>query len=212
MKRFICFFIAASFCFSGCEGPAVLFERPQPVDIKDEPCFPKTLTGSYLSLADSTVLTIADNFITRGFNIKYVMTKKELQTMKECILRKDSLYNTATNEKICVININDSLYTPYHLQDTLFIISEKNKLRKDKGYYFLNLEYHNGWEVQKIESGKGKLVLSFISDLQEINNLKELTKITDDTLVKFNPNKDQFRKFIKSKGFSKKEEFVKLRY
>ncbi len=211
MKKIACLFIAVSLFISACEGPSVLFKQPQPVDMKDEPCFPKILTGRYLSLTDSTVLTVEGNLITRGFNIKYVMTKKELQSLKDCILKKDSLFNKSTNEKICIININDSLYTPYHLQDTLFLISEKNILRKDKGYYFLNLQFHEGWEVQKIEYGKGKLVLSFISDLKEINDLKEITEVTDDTLVKFNPNKDQFRKFIKSKGFSKKEEFVKLR-
>jgi hypothetical protein len=205
------FFIFFSLFIISCDGPTVTFEHPQPVDVSDQLHFPKNIIGQYLSLLDSSVITITDLAITRGFNIKYIMCKKELDTMKHFILINDTLFNKKTLEKICIININDTLYSPYHLQDTLFYISEKNKLRKDKGYYFLNMQYLSGWEVQKIDYGKKKLSICSISDLQEIEDLKEITENKGDSLVQFDPNKKQLRKFIKSKGFSKKEEFVKLR-
>jgi hypothetical protein len=204
------FFLFFSLLIIGCDGPAVTFEHPQPADAGDQHHFPKNIIGQYLSLLDSSVITITDLSITRGFNIKYIMCKKELDTMKHCILIKDTLFNKKTLEKICVININDTLYSPYHLQDTLFCISEKNKLRKDKGYYFLNMQYLSGWEVQKLDYGKKKLSICSISDLQEIEDLKEITESKGDSLVQFDPDKKQLRKFIKSKGFSKKEEFVKI--
>jgi hypothetical protein len=205
------FFLFFSTLIISCDGPAVTFEHPQPIDASDQPRFPKNVTGQYLSLLDSSVITITNMAITRGFNIKYIMCKKELDTMKQCTLIKDTLYNARTREKICVININDSLYSPYHLQDTLFCISDKHLLRKDKGYYFLNMQYRSGWEVQKLEYGKTKLSICSISDLQEIEDLKEITESTGDSVVQFDPDKKQLRKFIKSKGFGKKEEFVKLR-
>jgi hypothetical protein len=205
---FLLFFSAV---IISCGGPAVTFEHPQPIDATDQPHFPQNIIGQYISLLDSSVITITDLAITRGFNIKYIMCKKELDTMKHCTLVKDTLFNKKTQEKICVININDTLYSPYHLQDTLFCISDKNILRKDKGYYFLNMQYHSGWEVQKLEYGKTKLSLCSISDLQEIEDLKEITEHTGDSLVQFDPDKKQLRKFVKSKGFSKKEQFVKLK-
>lgn len=146
-----------------CDGPAVTFELPQPLGVKDEKYFPKKLIGKYRSKLDSTIITISDSVITRGFNIQYVMCKKELDTMKHCFLLKDTLFNKITNEKICIINIHDTLYAPFRLQDTLFRISDKGILRKDKGYYFLNMKYRSGWEVQKLELLKGKLRLSSIS-------------------------------------------------
>ncbi len=73
------------------------------------------------------------------------------------------------------------------------------------------MKYRSGWEVQKLELIKGKLNLSSISELSEIESLKELTDDSRDSLLQFNPDKNQFRKFVKSKGFSKKEEFVKLK-
>lgn len=206
-----CFLSLFITMITSCGGPAVTFEHPQPIDVSDQQHFPKNIVGKYLSLLDSSILTITDLAITRGFNIKYIMCKKELDTMKHFTLLKDTLFNKKTQEKICVININDTLYSPYHLQDTLFCISDKNRLRKDKGYYFLNMQYHLGWEVQKLEYGKTKLSICSISDLQEIEDLKEITEHTGDSLIQFDPDKKQLRKFIKSKGFSKKEEFVKLR-
>ncbi|HET6227304.1 MAG TPA: hypothetical protein VFF27_13555 [Bacteroidia bacterium] len=209
IQRFLFFLFFV--CIVSCEAPLVTFELPQPLEAKDQPRFPKNLIGKYLSTLDSSIITITDSVISRGFNIKFVMCKKELDTMKQCVLQADTLFNKLTNEKICIINIRDTLYTPFHLQDTLFFISEKGILRKDKGYYFLNMKYREGWEVQKLEFAKGKLNLCSISDIAEIEDLKQITENATDSSLQFNPDKKQFRKFIKSKGFSKKEEFIKLK-
>jgi hypothetical protein len=211
MKIKIFYSMLSCLLFFSCDGPTVLFEHPQPLDVKDMDHFPKSINGQYLSLADSSVLTITDKAIARGFNIKYVMCKKELDTMKYCTLIKDTLFNKQTNEKICVVTINDTLYTPYHLQDTLFYISDKNILRKDKGYYFLSMQFHKGWEVQKLEYTGRRLCLCSIANMEEIENLKAITDADDDSLFQFDPDKKQLRKFLKSKGFGKKEEFVKLK-
>lgn len=206
------FFYVLVIYLVGCEGPAVTFELPQPIDVKNQERFPKKLIGKYLSVSDSTIITISDKAITRGFNIQFVMCKKELDSVKHYVLQRDTLYNKLTQERICIVNIKDSLYTPFHLQDTLFLISDKGILRKDKGYYFLNIKYHSGWEVQKLEFTKGKILLCSIADIAEIENLKEITEEdSKDSLLQFNPDKKEFHKFVKSKGFSKKEEFVKLK-
>ncbi len=169
------------------------------------------MIGKYLSISDSSIITVTEKAITRGFNMKYVMCKKDLDTMTCCYLQKDTLYNKRTNERICIVVINDTLYSPYHLQDTLFCISDKHILRKDKGYYFLNMKYYQGWEVQKMEYSRGKLYLCSIADVEEINNLKEIMEARGDSLIQFDPDKKQLHKFLRSKGFGKKEELVKLR-
>src|SRR6185295_2214431 len=119
MKRRLFYSILFCIFLCSCDGPAVTFEHPQPLDVKDLEQFPKNLTGQYISMLDSSIITITDKAITRGFNIKYIMCKKELDTMKHCTLTNDTLFNKRTNEKICIVNINDTLYSPYHLQDTL---------------------------------------------------------------------------------------------
>ena len=196
---------------AGCNSPAVTFELPQPLDAKNEVHFPKRLIGKYRSISDGSIITISDSAITRGFNIRFVMCKKELDTMKQCVLAHDTLYNKVTQEKLCIVTINDTLYTPFRLQDTLFVISEKGILRKDKGYYFLNMKYHTGWEVQKLEYRRGKLNLCCISELSEIESLIQITENAKDSILQFNPDRKEFQRFVKSKGFSKKEEFVKIR-
>ena len=125
------FFLVLIFVFIvSCEGPLVTFESPQPLEVKNQDHFPQQVIGKYLSLLDSSIITISDKVISRGFNIKFVLCKKDLDTMKHCFLKKDTLFNNLTSEKICIVMINDTLYTPFHLQDTLFLISDKNILRK----------------------------------------------------------------------------------
>lgn len=209
----ISFFYSLLLCIFlfGCDGPTVTFEHPQPLDIPNLKQFPKKITGKYLSLSDSSIVTITDQAISRGFNIKFVMCKKALDTAKNCLLKNDTLYRSDTKEKNFVVNINDTLYIPYPLQDTLFYISNKNILRKDKGYYFLNMLYNNGWEVQKLEYKNGKLCLCSIADREEIESLRAIAEINaDSAALQFDPDKKQFHKFLKAKGFSKKEEFRKL--
>lgn len=194
-----------------CGGPGVTFEHPQPLDVPNLDQFPKKLTGKYLSTLDSSVITITDKIISRAFNMKLVACITDLDTT-ESYLKNDTLYGKKTKEKMFVVNIHDTLYIPYHLQDTLFALSDKHILRKYKGYYFLNMSYNNGWDVQKLEYTRGKLCLCSIANKEEIESLRAITEASGDSVkLQFDPDKKQFHKFLKSKGFSSKEEFVKIK-
>jgi hypothetical protein len=57
---------------------------------------------------------------------------------------------------------------------------------------------------------KGQLVVSGISSEQEIENLKAITKSTNDTVAPyvFSPTKQQFKEFVKQDGFGESEVFI----
>jgi hypothetical protein len=87
-----------------------------------------------------------------------------------------------------------------------------NVVRRFKGYYFLNKRYDKtSWVVKKIQLTKGQLTLSSISTKLDIENLKEITETSADTIppYKFSATKKQFKQFIKSDGFSDNETFVR---
>jgi len=105
--------------------------------------------------------------------------------------------------------------------DTLFQIDYDNVVRKFKGFYFLNKRQgfyflskrldKESWEVKKIELSKGQLVVSSISSKEDIENLKAITESSQDTVAPYNfaATKKQFKEFVKSKGFTDSEKFIR---
>jgi hypothetical protein len=119
------------------------------------------------------------------------------------------------NSKEVVKRNGDSIITHVHYIDTLFQINYDNVVRKFKGYYFLNKRYDKeSWEVQKMKLSKGKLMISSISDKNDIESLKTITESSEDTVAPYNftASKKQFKEFLKNNGFSDSETFVKLKH
>lgn len=210
MKRLklISTFIILTSLFA-CEAP-VTFNEPQPTDTDNLPKFSKRLQGQYLSLADSSTLSISDKLIQRIYDFDYKIHANQLDSASR--LSGDTIIDLKTNEKTVIKRDGDSLITHVHYIDTLFQIDYDNVVRKFKGYYFLNTRYDKtSWEVKKIQLTKGQLVISSISTKRDIDNLKEITETPTDTIppYKFTATKKQFKEFIKNDGFSDSEIFVR---
>ncbi len=124
----------------------------------------------------------------------------------------DTLINLKTNERVAITHDGDSLVEHIHYVDTLFQMDYDNVARNFKGYCFLNIRHgKDRWEVKKVQLSKGHLVISSISSEPDVDNLKTLTETTQDTVGPYNftTTKRQFKKFIKSDGFSDSEVFVR---
>lgn len=210
MKRlkliFVCIILTSLFA---CEPP-VTFNEPQPTDTDNLLKFPKRLQGHYSSLADNSTLSISEKLIQRIYDFDYKIHPNQLDSTTQ--LYGDTIIDLRTNEKKVIKRDGDSLINHAHYIDTLFQMDYDNVVRKFKGYYFLNKRYDKeNWEVKKIELSKGQLVVSSISTKEDINNLKEITETTTDTIppYKFTAKKKQFKEFIKNDGFSDSETFVR---
>jgi len=210
--------------------PVATFNEPQPANIESLPTFPKRLQGQYLSLKDSSILSINDKFIRRTLDFDNKIHTKELDSMRQnnmCQIRGDTLiFLDDTHEKMKIIKqVGDSLLLRERFIDTLFQIGRNNILRKFKGFYFLNTRYDkDSWGVEKARLAKGVLVISSttkadIKKLEEITGTEteaetETPQDTDTVAVvvpKFTTTKKQFKTFIKNEGFSNSETFVKQR-
>jgi hypothetical protein len=195
----------------GCEMKELaLFDEPQPSDIKNLSKFPNRIQGDYLSLNDSSTLTIDDSMIWRISNFDYKIHPNELDENSK--ISGDSLFDSETGDKWPVSRDGDSLIVSIRLTDTLFMIKPNNFARKFKGYYFLNNYLDDlGWEVNQMKLKKGELSISSISSETDIKNLNEITETSTDTIppFKYSVTKKQFKEFIRNNGFSDSEIFVK---
>lgn len=210
MKKIGLYLIVLSvFIAVSCEPP-VTFTEPQPAEVSSLNQFPGRLVGEYESIKDHSLLTITENSIVRSFNEDVYLAVSDLDSTVQ--LKNDSIYDHVFNQSFPVERLGDSIKYHIDYSDTLFLISETNVLKKFKGYYFLNTQQKQGWEVNRLNLVRGKLFMGAISKKEDIDLLKSLSESQMDTVpYQFSPTRKQFRKFIRQRGFSEEEVFVKLR-
>ena len=208
MKKLLYVCLAVSLILVAC-GESVTFQEPQPTDTDNLSKFPKRLQGQYISLRDSSTLIISDKLITRSVNFSKIHLSELDSTFQ---LSGDTIIELETNEKQLIKRDGDSLIIRSFY--TLFQMNYDNVVREFKGYYFLNTRYHydkTSWVIKKIQLSKGQLIISSISNKQDMDNLTEIIKTPQDTVSprKFSATKKQFTEFIKNEGFSDNEIFVR---
>jgi hypothetical protein len=194
-----------------CE-PSVTFTEPQPADTDNLSNFPRQLKGIYLSLSDSSTLSINEKLIQRTYDFDYKIHPNQLDSTAR--LSGDTLINIETKERELIKRDGDSLKIHIHNVDTLFQMDYDNVVRKYKGYYFLNKRYDKtSWSVEKLNLSKGQLIISSISTKEDIENLNKITETVQDTVTNYNftATKQQFKKFVKNDGFSDSEIFIRLK-
>ena len=191
-------------------APPVTFNEPQPTNTDNLSEFANRLQGHYLSSADSSVLIIDAKTIQRIYDFDYKIHPSQIDSNSR--LSGDTIINVTTNTREIVKRAGDSLVTHINYIDTLFQIDYDNVVRKFKGFYFLNKRLDKeSWEVKKIELSKGQLIVSSISSKEDIENLKAITESTQDTVSPYNfaATKKQFKEFVKNKGFTDSEKFIR---
>lgn len=200
--------ILATLILISC-GDLVRFEEPQPEGKSNEKRIPKKLIGQYVSLNDSLKLTI-----TEGLIIKYgiVDFRDKIDSLDKSEIRNDTAYSgTDNNMKFDIVVRGDSTFQRWSYYDTLLNVSRGDILRKYKGHYFLNGQISkNNWRVTTLARIDNGLTLGEISTINDINNLRELTETKSDSSFSFKPTKRELKKFLKSKGFSDKDTFIKI--
>jgi hypothetical protein len=189
--------------------PPVTFNEPQPAETSNLSRFPNKLRGNFLSLNDNSLLIISDKLIQRVTTIDNVIHLAELDSNSR--LSGDTIFNSRTNSRIVVTRKGDSLYHHGRYIDTLFQIGINNVLRRQNSNYFLSTKHDDeSWIIQKINISDDQLLISNISLEMDMENLKMITKLTQDTIppFKFSATQKQFNNFINSGGFKATERFV----
>jgi len=190
-------------------GDLVRFEEPQPAGQSNEKRIPKRLLGQYLSLDDSAKLIIASGLIIK-YSVSDFSDKVDSVDMKD--IKGDTTYS-GTDEKLKfdVVVKGDSTFQRWSYYDTLFDVSKGDILRKYKGHYFLNEKVSaNSWRVTTLTRIENGITLGTISTKDDINNLRTVTESKSDTAFSFRPTRKEMKKFLKGKGFSNRDKFIKV--
>jgi len=193
-------------------GDKVGFEVPQPESQSDEKGFPNRLIGKYLNINDSSILFIISEQITNAVVADLAEHKSALDSSDRVTFKNDTTFSqTDMNMRIDVVVKGDSVFQHVDYKDTIFSIKRGDILRKFKGHYFLNHQTTYNWYVTKLTETKNSLTLGTISTKEDIDKLRELTETKSDSIYTFRPSKKQLRRFLKNKGFSSEDTYVKIR-
>jgi len=216
MKRNIVFVILLTFLF-GC-GPYIYFKTPQPKKKRNLEKIPLKITGKYMSVADSSIITIDLNTIVKKKFENTIMTLVEFKQETGDSLQNDTSFTFSDNWHIQLKIRNDSVFINSSKEEILFEISENQILRRYRKYYFLNYrDTNNLWKVELIKLAKDTLEYGNILTKEDVERIKGFTtveEITDSinsnksTKYYLNPAQKDLKKILKYR--SKGEKYVKL--
>lgn len=213
------FLLAFIACIGACETP-LYFEEPQPFGSKNKKKFKRNFQGSYLSLADSSILEIRPTEIVQHWNVMVKIHKNEIDSTEEIGL-EDGQLNFIGNRIFKVLDeTKDSLLMQLNWDQTLFKVSEKQLLRYYKGRYFLNYKVPGGlWELKIMQFNKeGILIIEkAFGGMKNIQEIKESTAIAeiknDSNKLKhytLKPTKKELKELLKMDLRKSAERFRKI--
>jgi len=139
-KKILTFMLLTS--FFACEPP-VTFSEPQPTNTNNLSRFPNRLQGLYISLADSSTLSIDEKLIQIIYDYDYRIHPNQIDSTLRIV--GDTLVDLENNEKIFIKRDGDTLLAHIHYTDTLFLFeysirktrmgSKKSSPNKRATYY-----------------------------------------------------------------------------
>jgi hypothetical protein len=216
MKKSLIAFLFTAILLACEKRSGVLFLEPQPNTAKDENAFRKNIQGKYLFPKDSSLVIINNNSVVKVITFKGRFAKSDI----------DSTYHVNVNDDNSILEalrkysmegyiIGDSIFAKSIIKDTLFYISEDNKLRMFRGYYFLNTKVNeNSYSVLRLELFKRRyLKFSQIMPLDSLDyKYRAITPVQkimhDSVMVQYNmrPTKKELKKLMKEEAFIEEDE------
>lgn len=199
-------------------GPPVLFSEPQPADEKNMKSIPKRMHGTYVNLAELDTLIVTENAVLL-LDASFA-TGHKTEVESSYVVSGSVATDRKSGEQHYCVQSDDSVTIYYSLPDTIFSYYKEDVLRKHKGYFFMNRYYpfneadnSSGWAVQRMHLKRGKIVLSWIGSVDDIEKLMRNTESTKDTMIQqpYSPTKKQFTELLLEDGFSDGTVFEKVR-
>jgi len=196
------------------------FDEPQPTGDRNENKFKNKYQGNYLSLGDSSILTIDNDKIIQEWNILVKLTKTQIDTTEGIKLRDGLLYSKDYEKPFPLKFNGDTAILSYQYNDTIFKLSKDQILRYFKGIYFLNYrEPSDIWNVKTMKlDNEGILILNTIyggeAEIKKIQDMTDVKEITDKegriVDYKVSPTRKELKEILKSDLFHEGIRFQKI--
>lgn len=195
------------------EGIVFLFNEIQPVDDTEIVNIPNRYTGTYFN-NDSIYLIVSKKDVYYKWNDKTKISFESFDTMKDSmkidhnkIFFRDNSFCEYRKLKDYV-EIND-----IHC-DTIFSISENQKVFKMNSTFILNTKDSIYWKLQLITFNKRNLKIKDLYSLDDIRRIDSLSKIKSTKInsVKnvFQLSRREFRKMLTLKNLGYERNFKRI--
>ena len=207
--------------FSSCKkaedfpvGYNFYFENPQPINDSELNSIPNKFLGVYVN-SDSTYLNITDNIIFSESETKFRFHKNELDSLKQYFDIENDDYISKDNRKIFKSKkTGDSIEFVSKNRDTIFILSDFQKVKRVNGHLVLNQKESIYWKVKLINLNKNKLIIKQLYSDDDLKRMDSITKIhskmIDSASFVIAPKRSEFIKFFKLKEFGYNQEYLKI--
>ena len=200
------------FTFFQCCAPPVQFTEPQPTGEDNLESFPQKLQGQFLNVADSSVLTIGEKLMVQYYHSLLRESKHDLDSSLFQLINDSTIVNRDTHEQTKISMINDTIIGYIDVYDTVFHISQKNVLRKFKGFYFLNTAILESWEVQMLNLDNRHLTVGVIPSQEGMDKIKTIVaNPVDSASGNVHLSQDEFKEFVRQGGFYDSSQFTRIK-
>jgi hypothetical protein len=184
------------------EGDDLYFENPQPMNESELREIPSKFLGLYKD-ADSVFLKIDKNRITKYYYGRYRIHKSELDSMENDFeISNGNLIEKKTKATFETKKIEDSIELSSINTDTIFQISNIQKLKRINGNLLLNFKRDNYWQVNILTLKKKTLNLKYLS-VADLNSLDSVMTIKATMIDSINyllkPSRKEFKKISNMK-------------
>ena len=216
-KSFYIILVLITLIISCVPQPDIRFLEPQPNNKRDLSMIPKEFQGLYLNISDSSLLTIDAYKIFQEWRGLSIISKNEMKEIFDTTYENNIEINFAKNFTFSIDIVNDSAIIKSYKIDTLFTLNEKTKLRKFKGYLFLNYPLPNSaWRVKTLSLNNNLLDFEELVSLTQIDSLQKITLVLTeiDTVTSkikhldLRPRRKELKEILKMKGSDSK--FMKI--
>ncbi|MDD4970128.1 MAG: hypothetical protein PHT07_11955 [Paludibacter sp.] len=199
------------------EELSVLFNQPQPENVKNLIEIPISYRGKYMD-NDSNLLKVdKTNMIVESF-LYFKISKQEADTSKYYHIENRYLVISGTKEKLPFRLKDDTLYVKESRIDTIYNL-KSDIIHKFKGYLILNKESDDLWNVKiaSIKSGEIKIrnfsPVSMFEKLTKFSNSEVATDKTKKIVIKrfLKPTRKQFENILNYKDSLSVDIFKKVK-
>lgn len=195
------------------EGVVFLFNEIQPADDNEIAYFPNRFIGNYVN-NDSTYLIVGKKDVFYKWIEKNKISFELFETLKDSMKLVQNKMYFKDNSFLEYRSLKDSIEIKEIKYDTIFSISENQKVFKMNRTFVLNTKDSIYWKLQLITFDKRNLKIKDLYSLDDIRRIDSLSKIKstkiDSVKNVFQLSRWEFRKMLTLKNLGYERNFKRI--
>lgn len=195
-------------------GIDFLFKETQPINDRELKHIPNKFIGSYIN-QDSTYLIITDKVIYNKWIAKNNISLSEFDSVKDSVkIVGNKMYLLDSKKFFDFRKVKDSIEITDTYYDTIFSISDFNKVKRIKEAIVLNTKDSIYWKIRILSLDRKNLKLVTLVSKYDLARIDSLSKIKvqkiDSIKNVIELSKTEFKKMLALRNLGYTQEYKKL--